>query len=61
MKYQDRNGNIYEGDVTVSIDGRIRTGKTLTRNSVRVFPIEESEIAPAPVPKPAKKKKVKSK
>jgi len=61
VKYQDRNGNIYEGDVTVSIDGRIRTGKTLTRNSVRVFPIEESEIAPAPVSKPAKKKKVKSK
>jgi len=61
MKYQDCHGNIYEGDVVVSIDGRIRTGKTLTRHSIRVFPIEEPEVVSAPVSKPAKKKKAKSK
>lgn len=40
MKYRKNNGEIYEGPVCVLPDGRIISGETYTRDSVRVHPIE---------------------
>ena len=46
MKYRKNNGEIYEGPVITLLDGRIITGETYTRDSVRVHPIIDE---PAPV------------
>ena len=45
MKYRKNNGEIWDGPVCVLPDGRIITGPTYTRESVRVHPIIEE---PAP-------------
>ena len=44
MKYHTPSGDIYEGPVITMPDGRLKTGETLTADSVRVFPIAEENI-----------------
>lgn len=40
-KYQKYDGSIYEGPVITMPDGRIKSGATLTADSVRLFPMPE--------------------
>jgi len=47
MKYKLGDGSIYEGPVSALPDGRLKTGATLTADSVRCWPVDESEIVRA--------------
>lgn len=40
-KYQKHDGSVYEGPVITMPDGRIKSGATLTGDSVRLFPMPE--------------------
>lgn len=42
-KYKLADGSIYEGAVVTMPDGRIKTGETLTGDSVRCFPLEAGD------------------
>ena len=44
MKYKLGDGSIYEGAVSALPDGRLKTGATLTADSVRCWPIEDHQI-----------------
>ena len=44
MKYKLHDGSIYEGAVSALPDGRLKTGETLTADSVRCWPIEDHQI-----------------
>ena len=62
MKYKDNEGNVYEGDVITTADGRILSGKTYTADSKRLHVVEETKTVPPQIPvssKPVTKKKSK--
>jgi len=40
-KYQKHDGSVYEGPVITMPDGRIKSGATLSTDSVRLFPMPE--------------------
>ncbi len=44
MKYKLGDGSIYEGPVSALPDGRLKTGETLTEDSVRCWPVEDHQI-----------------